>query len=181
MPILLIVISLGLFYLHIDPQYDKVKVLMAEEGEYHEALEKTAELADRREELLTTYNAFSQENLNRLARILPTEVNTVKLIADLNAVAGRYQTTLRKIQVTEETVDNGESIALDTSVPKLYYTTTVSFSFSATYENLVLFLKDLERSLQMVDVKSVTFEAPDEQAATGIFDYNVKFQTYWLK
>jgi Tfp pilus assembly protein PilO len=181
MPITLVVISLGLFYLHISPQYDGVKVLMAQEGEYQEALEKTEELANRRDELLTTYNSFSQDNLNRLARILPTEVNTVKLVTDLNALAGRYQTTLRRIEVMEEVVDNGQVIALDGDGPKLYYTTTISFQFSSSYENLVLFLKDLERSLQMVDVKSVTFDAPDEQTVTGLYDYSVSIQTYWLK
>lgn len=181
-PVLLIVISIGLFYLHISPRYERVQTLRTEQSQYNDALDRVDELAISRDQLLTKYNDFSQDNLARLERFIPDKVNTVKLIADIDGVAGRHGIAIRSVTTTDQDIDNAQSISTSPSDEKPYKTTQISFRFTATYPNLVLFLKDLEKSLQMVDVKMVSFQVPQgNQNSSGLSEYQIAIHTYSLK
>lgn len=177
-PILLLAIAVGLFYLHIDPAYKEVQVLMDQENQYQEALDKAAELAVVKDDMLSRYHNLSQDNLARVERIVPDRVNSVKLITDIDGVAAKYNIPVRSVEVTDETLDSGTEVtAAPSSRP--YYTTNIKFEVSATYPDLVAFLTDLEKSLQLVDVNSVTFTT---EAVTGnIYNYEITIHTYWLK
>jgi len=179
-PILLIVVSGGLFYLHIDPRYVEVQSLLAKKSEYSSALAKGDELQVKKNFLLTQYNNLPKEDLTRLERLLPSDLNAVKLVADIDSVAGRHGITVKSIKVTEAQADRAQAVV--DPATKLFETTVVGFRFSATYENLVNFLRDLEQSLQLIDVKTITFQATNaKDAKAGIYDYDVSFQTYWIK
>lgn len=181
LPIILIVLSIGLFYLYINPSFMNVQTLIGTEHQYQDALSKASELGARRDQLLTKYNSFSQDEINRLNRILPDSVDTVKLITDLDSVAGKYGITLHSINVTQALLDNSQSINTNEASTTPYNTTTINFGFSATYPNLVLFLKDMEKSLQMVDIKSVSFDVPQGGLSANMYNYNVSLDTYSLK
>ena len=157
---------------------------MSEEVQYNNALTKAGELENRRDELLTKYNSFPADDISRLKRVIPDTVNTVKLVADMNTIAGKYGITIKNITTTQQTVDDSQAIGgKGAAAPKKpYQTTLTSFSFNATYANLMLYLKDLEKSLQLIDVQSVAFQVPSDEAGNaGIYPYIVSFQTYSLK
>ena len=182
-PIVLIVISIGLFYLHIAPRYSQVQTLRSQQTQYKDALARVDDLKVSRDQLLTKYNSFSQDNLTRLERFLPDKVNTVKLIADIDNVAGRYGIAIRSVTTVDQDVDNSQTIATGENTEKPYKTTQGTFRFTSSYPNLVLFLKDLEKSLQMVDVKSVSFQVVQgsSQANSGLSEYQIAIHTYSLK
>ncbi len=182
-PIVLIVISVGLFYLHISPRYAQVQTLRSQQSQYKDALDRVDNLGVTRDQLITKYNTFSPDNLTRLERFLPDKVNTVKLIADIDNVAGRYGIAIRSVTTSDQDVDNAQAIATEASAEKPYKTTQVTFRFTSSYPNLVLFLKDLEKSLQMVDVKSVSFVVAQasSQPNSGLSEYQIAIHTYSLK
>lgn len=180
MPIILILISVGLFYLHISPRYHEVQNLQDQQKQYKDALARASELGSVRDTLLTKYNSFSQSDLARLERIVPEKVNTVKLIADTDSIAGRYGITIKSITASEQPVDNNQSVVTSATPAKAYKTTVITFKFSATYPNFVLFLKDLEKSLQLIDVEKVTFDVPSDASSKGLYDYTASIDTYSL-
>ena len=49
---------------------------------------------------------------------------------------------------------------------------------TASYDNFIAFLKDLEKSLRLVDVVSLTFTAPE---SSPTYDFTIGLKTYWLK
>ena len=55
----------------------------------------------------------------------------------------------------------------------------------ASYSNFVSFVKDLEKSLRVVDVNSITFSSTESvgtsQASSDMYKYEFKVKTYWLK
>jgi Tfp pilus assembly protein PilO len=167
--------------MYVGPSYSNIQTLIGQEHQYQDALSKAAELGTVRDQLLTKYNSFSQDNLSRLSRILPDSVNTVKLVTDLDSIAGRYGITVHSVQITQALVDNSQAINTSVASTTPYNTTTINFSFSATYQNLVSYLKDLEKSLQMIDIKSVGFNVPQSGFNANIYDYTVSIETYSLK
>lgn len=176
--IFLVILSAGIFYIYIGPHYQNVQTLIVTKGEYTDALKKGGEVADTRDALLTTYNSISKDDMTRLEHILPTNLNTVKLVADINSVAGRHGITIRNVGVTEPLADNAQEVATTEHIKK-YQTTIIHFLFDASYPNLKSFLVDLEKSLQLIDVQSIRLTHASD--SSDLFSYEVTIQTYWVK
>jgi hypothetical protein len=54
---------------------------------------------------------------------------------------------------------------------------TLGFSVTASYKTFKNFLGDLERSLRIIDVKTLSFSAGDKDQ----YEYNLEINSYWLK
>ncbi|MEX0652411.1 MAG: type 4a pilus biogenesis protein PilO [Candidatus Paceibacterota bacterium] len=173
-PLILISVALGLFFVYIDPTYQNIKKLSAEEKTYNEALNQSRELQEIRDTLLSRYNTFSQEDLSRLNKLLPDHVDNVRLILDIDSIASNYGMRTRNVTVSGASSEEPNVIgANQNSVDSVI----LSFSVSATYENFIRFIKDLESSLRIVDVVGLTFSATEGEA----FNFNISIRTYWLK
>lgn len=171
--IVLIVASAGLFFGYIDPTYSDVKELLAEKAESDNILMRSKELQIERDKLLVKYNAISPENRARLAKLLPDNIDNVRLIIDIDDIARTHGMRIRNFNTT--TNDQKDTIGRD-GTP--YGTLTLSFSTTASYNVFLAFLKDLEHSLRVIDVTAVTFNSGD---TSQLYDYNVSVKTYWLK
>jgi Tfp pilus assembly protein PilO len=177
-PLLLVAVSVALFYLHIDPRYMEIKGLIEQKAEYERALQKVEELQVVRDELLTKYNALPKDDLAKLEKLIPANLNTVKFITDLASIGGPHGVSIRGINVKDAVADNSQEVSAGGG-GKSYITTSISFSFTATYQNLKNFLKDVEKSLELVDVRSVKFDSSSD--LSDLYNYSVTIQTYWVK
>ena len=110
--------------------------------------------------------------------MIPTNFNTVKLITDIASIGANYGIAVKNIQIKEENSDNAQEISLG-GQKKSFQTTLITFKFSSNYQNLELFLKDLESSLQLIDVRSIAFNIKEDNSP--IYDYTVSLQAYWVK
>jgi len=172
LPIVFILATIGIFVGYISPAYQDVKTLRAEAGEYDEALDKSRELQQVRDALLSRYNTFSPNDLNRLARMLPDHVDNVRLVLDIDGIATKYNMRTRNVVVAEES--NEESVGPSST---LYESVVVSFTVTATYPDFVRFLEDLERSLRLVDLTSLSFAVSEGD----LLEFKLGVRTYWLK
>ena len=168
LPILLIAVAVTLFFTYLDPTYARVSELRSEQATYDDALDRSKELIAVRDRLLDTYNNFSRDDLRRLERLLPDHVDSVRLIIDIDSIAAQYG--LRVQDVSVSTVSDGGN-------PQPIGVVNLGFSVEASYEALKQFLMDLEDSLRILDVTSITFTAND----TGFTRYSISVRTYWLK
>src|SRR4051812_6883066 len=98
-PFLLILLSAGLFYVYINPQYAEINQLNAKEAEYVSALDKVQQIQQIRTDLLTKYNNFSPDNLHKLETLLPDNVDSVRLALDLSTAAKKYNISIKNIRV----------------------------------------------------------------------------------
>lgn len=175
LPILFVVIAGGIFFGSIDPSYDRIQGLRAEEATFDQALNRSKELQQVRDQLLSRYNTFSQSDLDRLEKMLPDNVDNVRLVLDLDSIAARYGMRIRNIalEATETRSQRGQVGSSDSD----YQSVVLSFSVAGEYDAFRSFLEDLEQSLRLVDVTSVAFSA----TPSGLYDYSVGVKTYWLK
>ncbi len=177
LPILLVAVAAGLFYTFIDPTYKLVQEITAEEKQYNDALEKLHELQDIRDSLLVKYNSFSDDDLERLNKMLPSNVDNVRLALDISSIASGYNMRIKNISVNESpTATRNTSAGVLGSVPLLYESVEISFSVASTYDNLVAFLLDLERSLRIIDITHLSFSSIGNG---DLNEYDISFKTYW--
>ena len=174
LPIILVAVALGLFFGYIDPTYKNIKELRVEERAFDEALNQSRELQEVRDTLLSRYNTFSQQDLDRLIKLLPDHVDNVRLILDIDSIASKYNMRTRNVTVSMTGSEDPNVIGANQGVVD---SVILSFSVAATYENFIRFIKDLEQSLRIVDLVGLSFVAGEGDA----FNFNVSIKTYWLK
>lgn len=173
--IILILISIGLFYTFIDPQYQKTKALRAEADQYENVLENVEALSETRDQLLARLSSLPSSEIERLSKVLPDNIDTVRLALDLDSIAAKYGITLRNVQV-ETRSDENTNVIRDTT-GQLYESIKISFTLISNYENFRKFLGDVERSIRLSDIRTVSFRTTE----TGLTEYKIIIETYWLK
>lgn len=175
-PIVIFTISLGIFFGYTDPTYSKIVEQKKLEAEYVEALSKSRELQDIRESLLAEYNAFKAEDISRLERLLPDNIDNVRLIMEIDALAKDHGLSVKNLSVKEDAKpsESGKIVGPDTSE---YSSVTLDFLVPASYEDFQVFLADLEKSLRLVDVIAINFRG----TSSDFDEYKVSIKTYWLK
>lgn len=177
--ILLILVgaSIGLFVVYTNPAYQEMKVLRAQVASYDEALNKSQELRTVRDGLLAKRNTFPTEAVAKLERVLPDNVDNIRLIIDINNIAARHGLTLTDVALGEVGGKNGERSAVAVGVSSdTVGSVEVGFSVSATYEGFLAFLMDIEHSLRIVDIEGLSFKTGSEVPV-----YSLTIRTYWLR
>jgi Tfp pilus assembly protein PilO len=178
-PIVLVGAAIGLFVLYTNPRYQATKVIAAEVTAYDDALTKSQELKAIRDKLLSKRNTFSADDVTKLTRILPDNVDNIRLIIDINNIAARRKLTLKDVQLgtVSDSRTARNSLASGASGDSVG-SVTVGFSVSASYDEMLAFLGDLEHSLRIIDIQTLDFSAPP--SANDPIDFGLTIRTYWL-
>jgi Tfp pilus assembly protein PilO len=182
-PIILIIISFAVFFGYVDPAYrvDKplenkmsIKSLLAEDAEYQSALNNTTEIRKKRDSLVEKRGAINPNDLTRLEKLLPDNIDNIRLVIDIKQIAENYTLTLKNIKLDAAVKEDPSRLGQDNNK---YGTVGLTFSVSSSYDNFQNFLADLEKSLRLVDITELSVTGND----TGIYDFTVSLKTYWLK
>lgn len=176
----------SIFFLYTKPEYDTVKATNAEIAQYDQALEKAAELQQLKQGLLARYNTFNSSDIDRLQKLLPDHVDNVRLILDIDSLAGRHGMALQNVVVSsaesvQSSSNQSASAAVGASKQK-YDSVTIKFTTQGNYDTFLAFLGDLEKSLRIVDLVSLSLSnsalAPSNNP---VYSYDMTLRTYWLK
>lgn len=176
-PIIFILLSAGLFFGFIDSTYDNVQKILEDEEKFDQALDKSKELQEVRDKLLSRYNTFSTSDLDRLIKLLPDNVDNVRLVLDIDHIASVYGMRIKDVTV-RKAQDRQTGVIGPNEKP--YESVILSFSMISSYENLIQFIKDIERSLRIVDVAEISL-IPSKIGDGNLYEYNIRIKTYWLK
>ena len=173
--IVLLLLSIGLFYTFTNSQYREAKELSALANEYQSVLKNISQIVELRDSLLATYATIPVVEIDRMNKVLPDNIDTVRLALDLDSMAARYGISIKNIQTILGTNRNANLIVLP-EYESDYETATIMFGFVSSYYNFMRFLADIEKNLRIMDIKSITFQTSD----SGFYDYQVSAETYWL-
>ncbi len=176
-PIVLIGAAVGIFALYTHPTYQQIRTIGVEVGAYDEALTKSREVQEVRNRLISKYNTFSPDALRRLERMLPDNVDNIRLVLDIDNIASRYNLHIRNVALggTKDGREERSGLAVGSSGDPVGVV-ELGFTVAARYEDFVRFLRDLERSLRIVDVAGISFSVGEGD----LFEYTVSLKTYWL-
>ena len=189
-PIILFIVSAVSFFLFTNPLYLEIKQLRTDTASYSEALQNANQLRKVRDDLNTRYKSFTPVDIDRLQKMVPNTVDNIRLILEINSIANKYSMVLKNIKYdteTKQTTDPRFAEVPQQGPKKQYQTFEMAFSTEGSYDNFLLFLRDLEKNLRIVDISSITFSAPDAnpgqqgQTNANVYRYDFKVKTYWLK
>ncbi len=195
--IALLLISIGVAFMYITPKYGDIVKLQSNNSELSAALVKAKDIDNISKDLSEKMRSFPKEDLDRLERLLPLKFDALRFVNDLQGVGERNGLKIQGIIITDAPINapggqqqpqqpqgtpNGSGITAGG-----YITHKFSFTVSAQYKTFIIFLKDLERSLEFADINSVSLTTSavlgqaGKQASPDTYNYQVEFTTYSLK
>lgn len=183
-PIILIIISIGVFFGYIDPNYRgsdsenrSIKSLQAENNQYISALTNSNKIREQRNTLAQKRSQISPDQIANLERLLPDNIDNIKLVIDMKNIAAKPENgslTLTGVKLNTTTGTESKKIGTDNSKVG---TVSLSFNTTASYDNFSKFLLDLEKSMRLVDITDLSVTGNDN----GLYNFSVNLKTYWLK
>lgn len=173
----LIIFSLLAFFFLGRPMFSEMQNLRTEVKSYKQEIEKINTLESRKNELLAKLNQIPLEDRDRVSSFLPSADEVVRLVSNLDALALKQGIDLTQVNFGPEKYDRARAVS-DTVAPEVYNSRIITLSFSANYSNLQAFLKNVEQSLRMVDIRSV--DVSSEADKGGLYQYKVSAEVYWL-
>ncbi len=172
------------------PIYEQIASLRADAASYNEALSNSKSLENERDKLTSKYNSLDKDDLNKLQKLLPDNIDNIRLILEIEKIASPYGMVLKDVKYnTADTsatpaVVSGGQVSTFEQNQKDYRVLDMEFSVIGTYANFINFTRDLESNLRIIDISSVNFSSDLGDVKTnpsGAYKYNFKIKTYWLK
>lgn len=189
------------FFTFTSPFYKDMSLKKEAIASYNEALDNSKALEAERDKLTQKYNSIDLANLAKLQKLLPDNVDNIRLILEIEKIASPYGMVLKDVKYDASDKDkdkegattikggvNKEKIDKD-SLRKDYGVWSLQFSTQGNYNNFINFIKDLENNLRIVDISSIQFSSATPSSATGgltpslseSYKYSFMIKTYWLK
>lgn len=177
-PVFALIVAVGIFFFYVNPTWTgSIATMKTAISSDDKALAAAIAYATQQNELATARNAIDPADLSRLATFLPSSVDNVGLILDLNALAAKSGLTLSNIDVmtsATEAKSNDRTAAAPTNPVG---SVNLGLSAVGTYTALQAFLRGVETSQRLLDVRELVVKGSD----TGVYTYKMKITLYWLR
>jgi hypothetical protein len=170
------VLTISIVYAFVYPSYGDLNTLLDKKQEVADSLSTVDNIEAKKSELLTEFNKISDADKKIIDTVLPSSLDFVKLISQIDSVAASHGISIDGI--SSQNVDPSVGTSIDSAGPqKSYNSSIIGFSFVTSYDNYKAFLSDLEKSLRILDIRSANLDVQ----GNGLYNYRVEFETYWLK
>lgn len=176
-----------MFFVYIKPTYSVISERKIKYEEYQNVLNKVKEIKAKRDQLSSAYANISQEDLDKLNKMIPEKFVSEYFINDVNALAARYGMSVDKMEINIPAPVEASPDGVEQPQGR-FLTITAKFTLNGRYDQFVSFLKDMESSLRLIDVvgikvsnSQVISRTGQEQKDNDILNYSVEVLTYSIR
>ena len=172
--IIFIIISVLTFTMYTRGAYDEINKNRVLISNYNSALEKARMVTEKLRELIGQRNQISDLDLAKLQKMMPTSVDNIQLILDIEGVTKRYDMKLQKVNisknVSKKNKKSGARINVGAGEQELVKSLDISFEVVSSYDEFIKFIVDLEHSLRIVDVVSIALAQAKDSGGDNAFN-----------
>ena len=166
--VLLLLVGVGAAYLFAVPTLASVDEMRKDIETLNDLIVKTEQLNAVGAEVIERYQSVTSSDLDRVSRLVPDQIDNVKLILEIQQLAEKYGLSVQQID------------AADAGVRTVAGQTLNRVSFTAEmlgfYGDFVDFVEQLELSQRIIDPTSLDFQALESENG---YVYNLSLDTYW--
>lgn len=180
-PFIIMALCISSYFFYVKPTMGVIAQKQAKLDEYNTVINKVKEIKVKREELETRYQNITEEDLNKLDKMIPAQFVSEYFVNDLNSVSSRYGMKISEMNITVPMNEEGTQDDTQAATEKLKVI-TAKFTLSGRFDQLLSFLKDLESSLRIIDVVNLSIGGKDASSKDNqILSYSFEVKTYSLK
>ncbi len=164
-------ISIATFIFYIKPTYAQITANKALIKNYDAALLKARQVQEKINELIARRNEMSREDLNRLSKMVPTNVDNIQLILDIEGITKQYDMKMQKVNISQSNTNKKNNnnteprINVGAQNDDTVKSLDLSFEVVSTYDEFIRFISDLEHSLRIVDIVSLSINTKNQKAS----------------
>lgn len=191
------------FFWYLQPTYNEIQSIQEEIAAYDRTLSQVQQLQSELNSELEKQDAITNQQLQRLNRMLPETVDTVRYLIELDQIAAQHGMSINGVsfsgaparfggsggnneggsggEVSEGDSNNVTNANKNTA--NGYNSLDTSFSVSGSYQDVQNFMRDIERSSRLMDIISFKLSTADgggeEGLQAGNNQYSFTIRTYW--
>ena len=172
-PSFAIIIAVAIFFVYVNPAWNgSIAATRAAITADDQALVSAQQYVAQQNQLAAARDAIDPANLKALNIFLPSSVDNVGLILDLNALAAHSGISLANIDVVTNSANTAK-----TGASNPVGSVDLSLAATGSFAALQTFLKGVEHSARILDIHDLTVNGSD----TGVYTYQIKLSLYWLR
>ncbi len=176
-------ICVSMYFIYMKPTYMLINQKQAKFSEYQNVLNKVKEIKTKRDDLSSRYSNITQSDLDRMNKMIPKNFVTENYVNEISTLAVMHGMKISRMGVIVPVPS--DQVGRATDLEGGVVTITSKFTVTGTYDQFLLFLKDLETSLRLIDVTGLAAKARGGDSKTkeseGLIDYVVDASTYALR
>ena len=159
--LILIILAVACYFTYTQGAWSDAMAIKKVNDQYTSAIANAQRLVKVRDQVRSDFANISVDDQNKLAKMIPTSADNIRLIVDMNSIASKNGISLKDIkasavndQTTTASPSSSQGISINT--PKLS-TVKVSFGTTASYAQFMNFLQALELNLRIMDQGTESF------------------------
>jgi hypothetical protein len=182
--ILLIIGAAVLVMLYLRPQWDQFQVLRTAIIALEETSAELDDLTAKRDTLISAAGAIPRSQFDRIGRSFPEGPGAPDLVVLLETLAQKNGVLLRNVDAavrgipqrprSNQPVSGGVAARVDSAGSGIKEI-PLTMSVTGTYDSFKSFLQDLERSIRIIDVVSISFSGGD----TELINVSIRAKAYF--
>lgn len=183
--IILIILAVGLYFTMTTNILAEARIVKLSNDEYKTAIDNAKRLIEVRDKVILDYNSLSVEDRAKLDKIVPKNVDNIRLIIEINDIAYRKGLPLKNVNVSingASAQDASQNQSIDSEVDNevaspVLDKAKINFDVDATYQQFISFLQTIESNLRIMDVDSLSVTTSED----GVYNWKVSLTTYWSR
>jgi Tfp pilus assembly protein PilO len=185
-PILLVILSIGLYFTYLSPAYDILLAFQAQSEELDNTIKESQKFIELHNSLLEKFSSIPASHRANISKILPDAIDVVRLILDVDALAGKHNLVIRSFdvpQIENSETSNSKSAQEVGEVNENVGSAVITIECAGKYTDLKNFLSEIETSMALMDVVELQVETVDLSQPGAVREnmYTLGLQAYWLK
>lgn len=174
--IIFLITAIVIFFAWSQPVFNEIKDFGAQKASFDEALSTSRQIQEARDVLLSQYNTISQENLDRLNKIFPSQPGSIKYVIEIDNILRKNGMVLKSIDI-EEKAGGSQGVAFGVE-KQPFEVLPISMKVTGSYKSFYSFLKDLDNNLRLTDINTLEFSSGGN---SDQYDFNIGASIYWQK
>lgn len=180
--IALVVAALAGGYFYVWPAWQDAGELREEQAAYRDAVQRMQAFESKRGELFAQLKEIPEDDRDRLRLLLPQVTDPLHISMNLDAFAGQQGLDISDISYSgaaaeQQNTGQANQQSDEEEAQQPYQSTSVSFTFTGTYTEMLSFVNSIENRLRLFDITSLSFNADSEG---NQYDYQITMRTYSL-
>lgn len=174
--IILLAAAISLFFFWSQPMRIDIRGLEAEKQSFESVIARINVLRKSRDSLLQSYNTIPDGELKRIKNAVPDTPKSGPLVVQLANMTNENRLLLKNINVadakappkskSDKNKDNKDNVI------------SLTFSVSGAYSDFINFIKELEKSLRIIDITDISFSSGGDK---DLYDFSLTVNSYVLE
>lgn len=185
--LLLIVGATVIFFTQTKKYFPEIKATRGQISVYNKTIETIRGVKDSVDKLLGEYNSISQENINKVNKMIPSGSDQMKLVVQIENMMKSRGLSLKSIDTKEsdkkisfktktDAEEDKEDVTGEKKEEKMISLLSLSIKAQGSYSAFHSFLIEAERSLRLLDIDSVKINTV---ANKEIYDFSIEAHSYY--